>query len=80
MLQSIGVQYHFYADDSQIYITFGINNAAAAINKIEEVVSIICTWMAETLLCINEDKTEMLLVASKPTYYNKLNMAHVTTY
>ena len=63
-LQSTWMQNHLYADDSHIYITFDIGNAVAVKNKIEEVESIICTWMDEKILCLNKYNTELILIVS----------------
>lgn len=65
VLQKLGVQYHFYADDSQIYVTFDVNAAKSAVKHVQEVVSTIKDWMQSNFLCLNEDKTEVLLIASK---------------
>ena len=76
LLKSLGVNYHFYADDSQIYVTFNVPNADEAVKKVEEVASIIKKWMKENFLCLNEDKTEVLLIASKSDH-TKLKIPHI---
>ena len=65
ILRSLGVDYHFYADDSQIYVTFDIRDCNSAVKKVEDVVLIIKNWMRDNFLCLNEEKTEVLLFASK---------------
>lgn len=76
ILRSLGVEYHFYADDTQIYITFDIIDADAAATKVEEAVMVIKDWMAKNFLCLNDDKTEVLVIASK-TAHDKLNIPHI---
>ena len=76
ILKNLGISYHFYADDSQIYISFDIDQADEAKSKIEDAVNTIKSWMSNNFLCLNEDKTEVLLIASKAAH-EKLNLPHV---
>ena len=65
ILRDLGISYHFYADDSQLYISFDISEADTAVQKIEDAIEIIRKWMAENFLCLNDDKTEVLLISSQ---------------
>lgn len=76
LLQSLGINYHFYADDSQIYITFDVKDSNAAVAKVEDIVLAIKKWMSDNFLCLNEDKTEVLLIASKCNH-TKLDIPEV---
>jgi hypothetical protein len=76
LLQSLGVQYHFYADDSQIYVTFDVNGAKSAVKLVEETAMKIKQWMCDNFLCLNEDKTEVLLISSKHNH-TKLDIPSV---
>ena len=76
ILESLGVMYHFYADDTQLYITFDINETEEATSKMEHAVSVIRTWMADNFLCLNDDKTEVLLIGSKSSH-EKLDIPHI---
>jgi hypothetical protein len=77
ILQSLGISYHFYADDTQIYVTFDIDQAEDAVAKIEEAVFVIKQWMAKNFLCLNDEKTEVLLIASQFSH-KKLNLPHIS--
>ena len=51
-----GVNFHFYADDSQLYVHLSHMNASAAFDKLKE-------WLSASKL--NPDKTEFILFGSK---------------
>ena len=61
------MQFHFYADDSQLYISFSRNDdlELTSIAKIEECLSGLDKWMSLNKLKLNDDKTELLYLYSK---------------
>ena len=61
------VNYHFYADDSQIYVSFKPtqNDADYALNKLESCVSKIGEWMTDNFLKLNDDKSEFIVMGPK---------------
>ena len=72
MLRFREMQFHFYSDDTQLYISFSTNNdmeLTNSITKIEECLSDIDKWMSINRLKLNKDKTELLYLFSK---YNSL--------
>ena len=80
ILSAMGVEYHFYADDSQIYVSFRIDEADAAVEKIEDVVSVVSVikrWMSQNFLCLNDDKTKVLVIGSKHSD-SKLNIPELS--
>ena len=60
LLQAHGVAYHFYADDTQIYVK--ITNIIETRRKIELLVSDIRKWMKTRKLKLNDRKTEIIIV------------------
>ena len=54
-----------YADDTQVYKSFDLDDCLSSILCVEKCVSDIKTWMTSNKLQMNEDKTEVLLVTAK---------------
>ncbi len=59
-----GVEFHCYADDTQLYLAFkpSFASSIAAKTKMEACVSEVRLWMATNFLKLNDAKTEMLLI------------------
>ena len=63
-----GVNFHFYADDTQLWIPVDFNNPVTLsqqINSLENCVEAISDWMVNMKLKLNTDKTELLVIRSK---------------
>jgi len=57
------VKHHFYADDTQIYITFdhkSDTDRRKAIARLEQCIADIKLWMRHNMLKLNDDKTEVI--------------------
>eukprot|EP00918_Siedleckia_nematoides_P003967 GHVU01008929.1.p1 GENE.GHVU01008929.1~~GHVU01008929.1.p1 ORF type:complete len:131 (-),score=6.53 GHVU01008929.1:185-577(-) len=68
--------YHFYADDTQLYVSFKPQNELAksnALTLVEHCLTDIEKWMNENMLKLNSDKTKVMLFTSKH------NAKHVDT-
>ena len=46
-----------YADDTQVYKSFGLNDCLSSILCVEKCVSDVKTWMTSNKLQMNEDNT-----------------------
>ena len=60
--------YHFYADDTQLYLSFNSlsgDDQAYSVAQVESCVRDIDCWMSCNKLKLNRDKTEPLIISSK---------------
>ena len=63
ILWKFGLQFHCYANDTQLYIPFSQNDNSC-LGTIEECISEIRIWMKANFLKHNAEKTEMIILSS----------------
>jgi len=75
VIKRYNMKYHFYADDTQIYITFNPtnDNATSSITLLQSCINDVKTWMTQNKLKLNTDKTEFLTI-SKKNIQNKISI------
>ncbi len=62
------LQFHIYADDTQLYLAFKPSNkkhpntTEEAIKRVEACIEEIKEWVAKNFLKLNDDKTELILM------------------
>ena len=59
------VNYHFYADDTQLYIPLTPTNCTTALITLQECLADVQSWMTVNMLKLNPDKTEFILFGTK---------------
>ena len=65
VIRSYDLDYHLYADDTQLYFSFISVDNDAAKSRVEDCISAICHWMNLNELKLNHNKTEVILIHSK---------------
>uniref|UniRef100_A0A8C1IL60 Reverse transcriptase domain-containing protein n=1 Tax=Cyprinus carpio TaxID=7962 RepID=A0A8C1IL60_CYPCA len=60
IFKRLGISYHFYADDSQIYLPLR-RDANGSLTPLLECLKDIKTWMSFNFLHLNEEKTEIIV-------------------
>ena len=62
------VKYHFYADDSQLFIHLSPGKCANSFHQLKACLNDIHTWMFENRLKLNPEKTEFIVLGSMNKY------------
>ena len=60
-----GMGFHFYADDTQIYMSFNPADALQSKSLIEKCIQDVQLWMVANKLKLNWDKTELLVLTAR---------------
>ena len=64
ILRYHSINYHIYADDTQLYISFKCNTPLASLITLNNCISDIRVWMINNKLKINDSKTELIFFQS----------------
>ena len=60
-----GIKFHFYADDSQVYVHLSQKKASAAFEQLNRCLNYVKEWMSTSKLKLNPDKTEFIIFVLK---------------
>jgi len=67
LLRSHGVEFHIYADDTQVYLRCAPDKIKTGIQRLERTLDDVQRWMSERRLKLNASKTEFIVFSSKET-------------
>lgn len=67
LLRQLGVQFHQYADDLQLYISTTPEQLSQAVTQLEECIHSVERWMNHHHLKLNSAKTDFTILGSKRT-------------
>ena len=63
-----GVKYHFYADDTQLFIHLSPDDSLKSFDHLKSCLNDIQVWMSENKFKLNPDKTEFIVFGAKDRY------------
>ena len=63
-----GVRYHFYADDTQLFIHLSPDDSLKSFDRLKSCLNDIQVWMSENKLKLNPDKREFIVFGAKDRY------------
>ena len=63
-----GVKYHFYADDTQLFIHLSPDDSVKSFDSLKSCLNDIQVWMSENKFKLTPDKTEFIVFGAKDRY------------
>ena len=65
IIRKHSLNYHMYADDTQLYLSIEPSNVSDIVFSLENCIKDVKQWMLENKLQLNDEKTEILLINPK---------------
>lgn len=76
LLSDSSIKFHFYADDTQLYVAFSSSDSSVALAKLSSVLDEVYAWFCSNRLSVNPSKTEYLLIGT-PQQRSKITSTSV---
>jgi len=80
LISSISLNHHLHADDTQLFLSFRPPDFHSSLNRLQDILQQISSWMTANLLTLNSSKTEFLLIGFKQQlakiHNSSLNCTH----
>jgi len=64
VLEDASIKFHFYADDTQLYISFSSSDSEQSLRHLSSVLDQVYSWFCSNRLSVNPSKTEYLLIGT----------------
>ena len=64
ILADSSIQFHFYADDTQLYVSFSSADSSQSLRKLSFTLDLVHSWFCANRLVVNPSKTEYLLICN----------------
>ena len=77
IINNFSIPFHFYADDTQLYISFSANDSATSLAHLSTTLDSIHNWLNANYLSLNPSKTEYLLIGT-PQQRAKVTINSIT--
>ena len=77
ILADSSIQFHFYADDTQLYVSFSCSDSSQSLTKLSSTLDLVHSWFCANRLAVNPSKTEYLLIGN---YKQRLKVTNASVH
>ena len=77
LIESHGVSYHQFADDTQLLVAMNVNNVGPALERLAICTTAVRLWFLQNDLQLNADKSEVVILGTAPQLRSAANIHEV---
>jgi len=77
LIESHGVSYHRFADDTQLLVAMNVTDAGPALEKLANCSTAVRLWFLCNNLPLNADKSEVVIIGTAPQLRSAANIRKV---